>query len=570
MAAKAQDIIVNGTRIKVTDKNYLAAGGQAAVFIIGGNKVVKLFHNPGDMIPRKKFDELAVIADPNVVRPLDIAHDVNGRPIGYTMRFLDNTNPLIKYFVPGFYKQHGITLDMRLKLVEDLRKHALAVHAAKILIVDFNELNVRVPASHVESFLIDTDSFQTPSYPATVIMESIRDFSSKQFTEGSDWYSWGVLAFQVLVSIHPFRGTHPKYKANEWMDRMKKGASVFDVGARVPTICTPFSALPPRLVGWFQETFANKSRTAPPDVAPAPSLVAPAPVQVPTTIVLVGGGGFVIDQVSSFTGDIVMRANVYGTEYTVTEKKVYATSHEVLTLKADQTCVPVTAKNAGQVYYWLIDRKAGKASILNASTQEQSQCGLPNDWFVRNNALYTRMGGQLIELSLIQLGQKTIVEKKQVGNVSEMTTTLFDGLAVQDLLGKTWISNPILPGRCKTLPVPELDGYRVVDAKAEANYAIFCCERAGKYDLKIMEFDSSYSSYTIRTIADVPFEQVNFTVNDKGLALLCYGGNTLEVFKGNTVHKFDNVPMDNTMTLFHNAGSVYFINGNSVHKITKK
>jgi hypothetical protein len=180
------------------------------------------------------------------------------------------------------------------------------------------------------------------------------------------------------------------------------------------------------------------------------------------------------------------------------------------------------------------------------------------------------MGGQLIEHTLNQMGVKTVIEKKMVANVSETNSTLFDGLVVQDLLGKTWVTNVILPGRAKTLPVPELDGYRVVDAKADAQYAVFCCERSGKYDLKVMEFDASFSSYTIRTIADVPFEQVNFTVNDKGMALLCYGGNTLEVFKGSTVHKFDNVPMDNTMTLFHNSGSVFFINKNSVHKITKK
>lgn len=57
--------------------------------------------------------------------------------------------------------------------------------------VDLNELNVLVGSSFVEPFMIETDSYQTPSYRATAIMDSIRDrlVPTGQFALLTDWFS---------------------------------------------------------------------------------------------------------------------------------------------------------------------------------------------------------------------------------------------------------------------------------------------------------------------------------------------------------------------------------------------
>jgi len=66
---------------------------------------------------------------------------------------------------------------------------------------------------------LDVDSYQTPSFHADALMESVRDplIQNNKFTELSDWYSFGIVVFQMYIGIHPFKGRHPNFKKNEWL-----------------------------------------------------------------------------------------------------------------------------------------------------------------------------------------------------------------------------------------------------------------------------------------------------------------------------------------------------------------
>ena len=55
---------------------------------------------------------------------------------------------------------------------------------------------------------IDVDSYQTAGFPATAIMDSIRDRHSSTYSAGTDWFSFAILAFQMFVGVHPYRGKH--------------------------------------------------------------------------------------------------------------------------------------------------------------------------------------------------------------------------------------------------------------------------------------------------------------------------------------------------------------------------
>ena len=155
--------------------HYVGAGGQAAIYA-GNGLAFKLYHDTRSMVRLGKMQELMQIRAPNVIRPMDILYDARGgHPVGYTMKFLDNTQPLCKLFTKSFKTDNNLTPEAIVELVKAIQLTVQSIHDDRCLVVDLNELNVLVGPSFVEPFMIDTDSYQTPSYRAAAIMDSIRD-----------------------------------------------------------------------------------------------------------------------------------------------------------------------------------------------------------------------------------------------------------------------------------------------------------------------------------------------------------------------------------------------------------
>jgi hypothetical protein len=159
-----------------------------------------------------------------------------------------------------------------IKLVKKFQDGIQCVHSKDILIVDVNEYNFIVNSSFDEIFFIDCDSYQTPSFPATAIMESIRDRHSKTFSKETDWYSWGILVFQMQIGIHPYKAKHPKYKTLD--EKMIHNISVFNKDVSVPAVCYPLTVIPENYRNWYKAIFEDGKRIAPPD-----TMIAVVPIQ---------------------------------------------------------------------------------------------------------------------------------------------------------------------------------------------------------------------------------------------------------------------------------------------------
>src|SRR5207248_7337064 len=106
------------------------------------------------------------------------------------------------------------------------------VHERGILIVDLNEMNFLLDASVEEILFIDVDSYQTPGFPATALMESIRDRHAARFSQATDWFSFGIVSFQMFTGIHPYRGKHPTLTGLD--ARMERNVSVLNPEVAVP------------------------------------------------------------------------------------------------------------------------------------------------------------------------------------------------------------------------------------------------------------------------------------------------------------------------------------------------
>jgi len=251
--------IENNGKVNLTDRDFLAAGGQGSVYKYK-DFAVKIYHDPKQMIPVKKVRELSTLNCDNILAPSLLVFDSSHHPIGFAMPFAKGTEVICKLFTTGFRNQIGFNEQATTDLVKKIQQIVAQVHSNKCLIVDLNEFSLLVDSKKYEKpYFCDVDSWQTPSYPALALMESVRDRLIKQnkWTELSDWFSFAIVAFQLYIGIHPYKGMHPDYSPKDWIQRMQDGVSVFDKKTIIPPSCRPFSVIPKAHFNWFQEIFKN-------------------------------------------------------------------------------------------------------------------------------------------------------------------------------------------------------------------------------------------------------------------------------------------------------------------------
>lgn len=573
-----------GTVVSLTDRHYKAAGGEASIYVNGAT-AYKLYHEPKKkMLPPNKMAELSKIGNHQVIVPQEVLYNATtGEPIGYTTKFITDAHPLLKFFTRTFKDENSVSASMIAELVKQMQHVVTDVHAAKCLVVDLNELNVLVKInSGLEPFFIDTDSYATPSFRATAIMDSVRDRRVSIIKGGqlaynpdvlSDWFSWGILAFWLYTNIHPFRGSHPNYKPKDKGKQMDDGISVFHKGVRVPPTVNDFSVIPKRHLEWFKSVFHKNERSEPPlpDVS--------APIAVPASVIMIQGTDKIdVTESASYPDTILAVFNFLGVTYVITKSHVFAGNKELffygktkkllLAQATDGTVIAASHQVAGvpfssvktpQVTFWEIVRGVEVGTIAGT------------DMFARNGCIYTVANGKMVENSFTLLGNKVVHRICELENISNLTATVYDGCVVQDLLGKKYLTIPYAKGRSFSKHIPQLDGFRIVGAKSEKNVTVFMAEHGGIYHRFIVMFDAKYQSFDVRETKDVAYDAINFTVLENGVCLLLASPSELEIFTSTKHYEtLNDPPFDSTMKLFNSADGTFFINGNSIHRIQRK
>lgn len=568
--------IGNSGIVTITDKNYLAAGGEAAIYVQSG-MAYKLYHDPDHkMLPPKKMQELGLIKNPQVVIPQEIIFDPkNGKPLGYTTRFVDNVEPLLKFFTRTFKDANNIDFQMVNRLVKEMQKVVADVHSAQCLIVDLNELNILAEqkASNLTPWFIDTDSYSTPSFRATAIMDSVRDRKVTTFDKSgtmhynptieSDWFSWSVLTFWLYTNIHPYRGTHPNYKPKDKAKQMDDGISVFHSGVRVPPSVNDFKVIPGRHLDWFKRVFLNGERGVPPL---ADSSV---PMLVPTQVITIQGTDKIgVSEIAAYANPILAIQQILGIYYVATKTHFYANKKEIGTHNAKK--VALCSASDGTLIVAQQDN-SNKIAFKTLTATEPIGTATSNEMFARNNCIYTIAHGKMMENSFTAFGNKMVRRATEIANVSVTTSKMYDGCVIQDLLGKMYLTLPYKQGACFSKHVPQLDGYRIVGAKAERNVVVVLGEKKGQYDRFIIIFNKAYNSCDVRKVDDVAYDTINFTVMDNGMCALLANPDELELFATATqAETLQDPPFDSTMKLFSTSDGIFFINGNSFHQIKRK
>lgn len=565
---------VSKTIISLKPSDYRAAGGEAEIYTRAG-QAYKMYHDPDTkMLPISKMAELDKIKNPQVILPREIIYDANtGKPLGYTTTFLDNVEPLVKLFTRTFKVDNNIDFQAVTELVKQMQSVVIDVHKAKCLIVDLNELNilVKVDPLPLVPWFIDTDSYSTPSFKATAIMDSVRDRRVSTYDktgalhynpdELSDWFSWSVLAFNLYTNIHAFRGSHPNYKPRDKQKQMDDGISVFHPGVRTPPNVNDFKVIPPRHLDWFKRVFFNGERGIP------PAADSNVPLLVPTQIVtLKGTDKLDVIEISAYPDAVTSVYQFMGIYYVVTKSGIYANKKNIGNYKAKKALL--ACANDG----------APILATQDGLTVSFSEIGRPafgtiqsKDMFSRNGLIYTVTNGKMIENSFKSFGTKMIHTINAIENVSVTTSQIYDGCVIQDLLGKQYLTIPYKTGSSFSKHVPQLDGYRIVAAKSDKTVTVVLGEKAGKYNRFVIIFDRKYTDVQVRETKDVAYDEINFAVMDNGLCAHLASPSELELFvTAASCDVLTNPPLDSSMKLFTTSDGIFFVNGNSIHQLKKK
>jgi serine/threonine protein kinase len=549
-------------QVDLTNNDFVAEGGQGKVFA-KGKTVYKVYHDPKKMIPEGKIGELAAITFPNVIKPEDLLIDGKGKIIGYTMNFVPDTHPLCKVFTKAFRQREGVKEDQILKMVRRMQETLDHIHGKNILVVDLNEMNFLASPKFDEVYFLDVDSYQTPGFPATALMESVRDRHAPAgiFSRETDYFALGIVTFQLFIGIHPYKGKHP---SNFDMDtRMQKNISVFNKDVAIPAVCYPLTNIPKVYLDWYTAMFEKGLRVPPPK-----DLVGTI-VIVPTVQAMAGSNFFDIVEVAVVKGDILNYYHSSGSEIIVAEDGVFYNGRED-SLTAKKPVFGFTPKMNHPIAAY---QHNGNIDVYDIIKQKALLTSAGKAAMSYKNRIYIQGDAQIYEV-LPYEGKEVFASVQPVANVLEKATQMFEGVVVQNLLGSHFFSVFPESKHHQQIAIKEIAGYKVIDAKFDSGVLMVVgVDTAGKYDRFVFRFAEDWT-YDMRVMKDITYSGLNFTVLDNGVCVAMNENENIEIFsikKDSTGLKEINDPgIDGSMKLYHRGTKVLFSKGNKLHSMTMR
>lgn len=565
-------VIIPGSgnkEVNLTKSDLLAQGGEGQVFV-KNHTAFKVYFDHNKSIPEAKIKELAALKTGKVsdnayiIKPNHVLFDSKRNNIGYTMKYVPNTVALCKAFTKAFKTNNNITPQDTVALVQELQSIVEYCHKHNILIVDLNELNFMINESATKIYAIDVDSYQTPHFPATAIMENIRDRKVKnnKWTEESDWFSFAILSFNLFIGIHPYKGKHPTIKS--WEDRMDKNISIFDNKVKLPGVCLPLTVIPDPYLSWYKGIFINGNRNAPPA---DPN----APIQAILVTKSVSGTNlFDIKELESLPSDIV--DVIYGSTKAILTAKdgLFVNSKQVKNIPAKAKVITLPNSNVIAGY---IDNNNVK--VINVSNGRTIPISINASHLMKyDNRLYAKCDTSVFEIKLNSFGANVIASTIHTANVLEYGTQVFDGVMFQNLLGATYASFFPNSGEHYQVNIKELDNKKIIDAKFEKGVLMIITNNKGKYYKHTVKISSDFQQYSFDTANDIHYTGINFTVLDNGICAHIDENEQLLLFsykhtQNQSKSVSDNV-LDHDMKLTSYGTNTLFYKANKLYSIRMK
>jgi hypothetical protein len=475
------------------ESNYVTSGGEGAIYV-AGNTVIKIYADKRKMVRdgmAEKIRALSAIKHPSIVAPAGIVtDDKSSDPIGFHMPLVSG-EPLPRAFTADFRARTGFADAAAAGVAHVMWDATRCAHDHGAVMVDANEFNWLLDDRHFFPRVIDVDSWAIARWPATVIMPSIRDWRAKSFDAMTDWFSWGIVAFQVFTGIHPYKGRLDGYKPGDLERRMRDGASVFAPGVRLPQSARDPSRIPGPLLDWFRDEFQDGGRSAPPDPLDV-SKKAPTAAKVMRTVVG-DASGLVHEKVFAAIRPVV-RVWPCGAALLDNGEVVDMAGRDGPRIGGLGPGGEVVRADGG----WLLAHcSAGKASLWWSARGEFAPINLD----LAARALF-RSGDRLFvvtESELVEVAARGTSSGPPVAMIGQRwgvrpnATRWFDGVAVQDVLGAAFLVLPTKAGIIQARAT-ELDGLTPIAGVGSDRFAcIVASDRTGAYRRVEFAFDASGS-----------------------------------------------------------------------------
>jgi len=213
----------------------------------------------------------------------------------------------------------------------------------------------------------------------------------------------------------------------------------------------------------------------------------------------------------------------------------------------------------------LLDARQDKDIPFTLGVEQLTECG---------DRLYVKTLGQIHEIDLVEIGGRIVAGAVPVANCMENATRFFPGVVVQDMIGEMHLTMFPASKMSYTTKIPELKGYRIVDARGSRNVVMVVGHKRGRYDRLVIRFSSNYKDYDIRVVEGISPMGLNFVALETGVVACITEEETLELFsakRGNPAVKIINDDsLSGDMELFEHQGKAAFWNGNTLYRLKTK
>lgn len=570
-----------GKSIVCDDSNFMTQGGEGSIYVVD-DKIAKICE-PGKMIPESKFKELNALDHPRIIKPEDVLTH-NKKPVGYTMKMVPgNAVSLKRMITKAFRQREGVTHQQMQDLVKKVMEGINYIHSHPgYLQVDGNERNYMVTEKFDEIYFIDVNSYQTPNHSADAIMPSIRDYHCAQDSTGrhqwsqeTDWYSFAIISFWMFTAIHPFKGMHPSFpnKKTFMMDQMLACKSVLDPETKYPlgAVYHPFEdVIPGGLDGafmqWYRAVFVNNKRIPPPqDFQAVVKFVA-------SVKEISGSNNFEIIELLNLDSEITGFFSKNSNEFTVTRDHVYLNKEKQVRPKGKFRVgfTPSGTPIGGNL-------QNGFLRLQNLKSKENLEVEATGSNLTSyDGTLYLLGQKDIFEIRFLEMGDTIVASTNSVASVMPNATELFQGVAVQNMMGVYFASMFPKEGHHFQTKIPELQKCDIVDAKYENNVLMVAGidKETGQYDRFIFRFSKDRDEYDVRIVENILFTGLNFTVLPKGVCVCLTEQERIEIFSNqkdsSAVKSIQDPAISTDMRLCHNGNQVRFAQGSKLYSMSVK
>jgi serine/threonine protein kinase len=413
------------------------------------------------------------------------------------------------------------------------------IHAKNVLIVDGNELNYLVANKDWKTvYFIDTDSYQTPNFPASAIMPSIQDFTRSDFSRDTDWFSFACVSFQFYTGIHPYKGIHPTI--DNMIDRCKQHVSVFNSKVQYPPF-VKLNSIPSDLSKWFYQVFEDGKRLPPPNMVGA--IIKPT-----VTMVAFKSDMLTIDDYWDSPDNVLQGVTINGSPLFITENNYrfvnmnYSKHYDrEFPIIVNNQLVHVSRDDQGIKFFNKVESRVDIPDVLRIGMVD--------------NGIFVIIEGQLIELVMSEYTKQ--FQSTQSWSIMSEAMRFFTGCMHVDMFGKTQVYIPEHDGSVRlmhTVNIVKLDGHKVLDALYENKTFVAISGKQNKYYRTIVKFDSKML-IVAENQEEIDFQEINATVLANGMLVAVWGDN-MEISAAGSVATKVVTGVHLTMQLAHDGSTV--------------